>query len=120
MITDTSSPSYGLLQTLYVRDGLFTNGTYIAVAMASYYGEVGDKFRITLSSGQVFYAIMVDTKRDQDVDRCYAHKTDGSVIEFVVDTKTLDAQVKLTGSLDCIYKGSIKKIERLAYDKKND
>ena len=112
-ITDTTSASYKLLQTLYVENGLYTDGVYVAIAMSSFYGGVGDKFKITLSSGQIFYGIMTDTKQDRHVNENYEHKTDGSVIEFVVDTATLDQRVKESGSLDIIYHGKIEKIERL-------
>ena len=112
-ITDPTSQAYKLIQTLHVENGLYSDGKYVAVAMASYYGEVGDKFRITLSSGQVFYGIMTDTKQTIHVDRNYAHKVDGSVIEFVVDIETLDPKIKTAGDLSVIYKGGIEKIERL-------
>lgn len=87
-------------------------GKYAGVAMSNFYGNIGDKFRISLSSGQKFYAVMTDTKQTHQLDENYAHP-DGSVIEFVVDVKTLDEQAKREGSLNCIYKGSIVKIERM-------
>lgn len=110
-ITDVTSDAYSLINELFVEGGLYTDGEYLAVAMSSFYGSVGDKFRITLSSGQIIKVIMVDVKNDKHVDDNYSHKTDGSVVEFIVDTETLDEQILLTGSLDCIFKGSIKKIE---------
>lgn len=113
MISDTTSQAYQQLQSLYVENGLYTDGKYIAIALASFYGHVGDKFRITLSSNQVFYAIMCDTKQDIHIDSTYAHKVDGSVIEFIVDTKTMNQRVLEEGSLNSIYRGSIVKIERL-------
>lgn len=113
MISDTTSQAYQQLQSLYVENGLYTDGKYIAIALASFYGHIGDKFRITLSSDQVFYAIMCDTKQDIHIDSNYAHKVDGSVIEFIVDTKTMNSRVLEEGSLNSIYRGSIVKIERL-------
>ena len=112
-ITDTTSDAYKVLSTLFIKDGIYTDGEYVAIALSSFYGDVGDKFRITLSSGQVFYGIMTDTKKDIHVDENYAHITDGSVIEFVVDTKTLDPDILRLGSLDKIYRGSIVSIEKL-------
>lgn len=114
-IVDTTSPAYKLIQTLHVENGFYTDGEYIAIALSSFYGTVGDKFRITLSSGQVLYGIMADTKQDIHVDDNYAHIVDGSVIEFIVDTETMDPYVLALGSLDVIYSGSIESIERLEY-----
>lgn len=112
-ITDTTSEAYAQISNMYVVDGLYVQDGYVGVAMSSFYGGIGDKFMITLSSGIVFYAIMTDTKQNAHIDENYAHKVDGSVIEFVVDEDTLPSEVKLAGSLDVIYSGSIVKIERL-------
>lgn len=112
LITDETSSAYKQLQKMNVVDGLYYEGEFVAIAISSFYGNVGDKFRITLSSGQVFYAVMTDTKKSSEVDEKYTHP-DGSIIEFIVDTNTLPDQVILEGSLNCIYTGSIEKIERL-------
>lgn len=111
-ITDVTSSAYNQIQKMSIVNGLYVEDGYVGIALSSFYGNVGDKFRITLSEGQIFYAVMTDTKKDEDVDGNYAHKTDGSVIEFVVDIETLDDQARIEGSLDCIYEGSIVKIER--------
>lgn len=111
-ITNKSSAAYWQMQKMSVVNGLYMEGDYAGVAMSSFYGNVGDKFRITLSSGQVLYAVMTDTKQSSQLDENYAHP-DGSVIEFIVDTDTLPDQVLLEGSLNCIYTGSIEKIERM-------
>lgn len=112
-ITDETSDAYKLLSKLSIEDGHYRDGEYVAIALASFYGNVGDKFRITLSSGQVFYGIMADTKKDIHVDETYSHITDGSVIEFIVDTSTLNPDILRLGNLDSVYSGSIKSIERL-------
>lgn len=112
-ITDMSSNAYRQIKKMSIKNGLYFEGDYVGVALSSFYGKVGDKFRITLSSGQTFYAVMTDTKQDIHVDGSYAHKTDGSVIEFIVDIATLPSQVKIEGSLNSIYEGSIKEIWRL-------
>lgn len=111
-ITDKYSAAYWQLQRMSVVNGLYMEGEYVGIAISSFYGRVGDKFRITLSSGQVFYAVMTDTKQSSQLDENYTHP-DGSLIEFIVDTPTLPEQVRLEGSLNCIYTGSIEKIERM-------
>ena len=60
---------------------------FYVVALGNYFGDVGDKFKITLSTGIEFYAIKGDSKADRDTIERYCHKTDKSVIEFIIDTK---------------------------------
>jgi hypothetical protein len=60
---------------------------FYVVALGNYFGKIGDKFKITLSSGKTFYAIKGDTKSNRHTKERYAHKTDGSVIEFIINTK---------------------------------
>lgn len=111
-ITDTTSRAYAQLQKMWIdENGCYREGDYVGIAVASFYGEVGDKFRITLSSGQVFYGVMTDTKQDCHVDENYMD-ANGGVIEFVVDIDSLSSGAS-TGSLNYIYEGSITKIERL-------
>ena len=112
LTTDTTSQAYQQLSKMNIEDGLYKEGIYVGIAISNHYGNIGDKFRITLSSGQMFYAIMCETKKSHELDEDYAHP-DGSIIEFVVDTKTLPQQVKEDGSLNCIYQGSITKLERM-------
>ena len=60
---------------LYDEDG------FIAVALGSYYGEIGDRFYFTLESGIVLPLVKGEEKADEDTDYsgCY-HTYDGSVI----------------------------------------
>ncbi len=111
-ITDPTSAAYKIKQSARVEDGLYKVGDFVGVALSGYYGRVGDRFKITLSGGDVFYAIMMDTKKEPELDQAHAHP-DGSIVEFVVDTNTLDQEARHAGSLDCIYEGSILKIERM-------
>ena len=65
---------------LYDEDG------FIAVALGSYYGEIGDRYYFTLDSGIVLPLVKAEEKADEDTDAmgCY-HTLDGSVVEFVID-----------------------------------
>ncbi len=65
---------------LYDEDG------FIAVALGSYYGEIGDRYYFTLESGIVLPLVKAEEKADVDTDAtgCY-HTLDGSVVEFVID-----------------------------------
>lgn len=112
LTTDTTSFAYQQISKMKIDKGIYKEGKYVGIAISNNYGKIGDKFRITLSSGQVFYAVMCETKKSHELDENYAHP-DGSIIEFVVDTKALSHQVKEDGSLNCIYQGSITKLERM-------
>lgn len=66
---------------LYDKDG------FIAVALGSYYGEIGDRYYVTLDTGVVIPVVKAEAKASEDTDYsgCY-QKYDMSVIEFVIDS----------------------------------
>ena len=108
---------------LYDKDG------FIAVALGSYYGEIGDRFYFTLDSGIVLPLVKGEEKDDGDTDgtNCY-HTIDGSVIEFVIhDDYAADYfgangnGYVLNGNYNnySLFEGSIVKVERVL-DEKND
>ena len=108
---------------LYDKDG------FIAVALVSYYGEIGDRFYFTLDSGIVLPLVKGEEKADEDTDAfgCY-HTIDGSVIEFVIhDEYAADFfgangnGYVLNGNYNnySLFEGSIAKVERVL-DEKND
>lgn len=121
-ITDTSSVQYEMQQEAYTDEyGLrkYKNGDYM-VAMGSYYGQVGDRFRITLDSGETIRCIMGDAKADCHTDAYNQYTPCGSgknVIEFVVDTPALSDEARQMGDIsysDDTFEGNISKIERVA------
>ena len=65
---------------LYDKDG------FIACALGSFYGEIGDRFYFTLDTGIVLPLVKAEEKADEDTDAmgCY-HLIDTSIIEFVID-----------------------------------
>lgn len=66
---------------LYDEDG------FIAVALGSYYGTIGDRYYFTLDSGVVLPLVKAEHKADEDTDYsgCY-QKYDKSIMEFVIDS----------------------------------
>lgn len=66
---------------LYDKDG------FIACALGSYYGNIGDRFYFTLDTGIVLPLVKAEEKADVDTDimGCY-HLIDTSIIEFVIDS----------------------------------
>ena len=108
---------------LYDKDG------FIAVALGSYYGEIGDRFYFTLDSGIVLPLVKGEEKADEDTDYsgCY-HTMDGSVIEFVIDSNYASNYfyssgngLVLNGNYNnySLFKGSISKVEKVL-DEKSD
>ncbi len=106
---------------LYDKDG------FIAVALGSYYGEIGDRFYFTLDSGIVLPLVKGEEKADEDTDYtgCY-HTLDGSVIEFVIDDEyasdyfgTNSNGYVLDGNYNnySLFNGSIAKVEKVLDEK---
>lgn len=98
-------------------DGILkTHDGYIAVAMGSYFGDIGSKFRITTDDGNVFNVIKVEAKSDAHTDSnnivCLSN---GSIIEFVVDLDNLKSNYSSWWNFNEIdgYSGSIIKIEKV-------
>ena len=119
-ITNTRSEQWKMQQTAYTDGGIrrYKNGDYM-VAMGSYYGEVGDRFHVTLDTGETFDVVMGDAKADSDTDRRNQYTPCGggkNVIEFIVDTSELPREARRMGDVsyaDDIFEGNVEKIERI-------
>lgn len=83
------------------KNGLRKIGDAYLVALGSYYGTtLGTKYTVTLSSGNTFKIILCDYKSDKDTN--YNHQvtvSDGSILEFYVDTKILPKRVRTSGTI---------------------
>lgn len=96
---------------------------FYVVALGNYFGEVGDMFKIELSSGIVFYAIKGDTKKDEDTYERYAHKGDYSVIEFIINENVAINYYGADNGYVCngnfnnseLWNGSITNVEKILY-----
>lgn len=90
MITAVSSRQYQYIYNYLSVDHntgfLYDQDGFIAVALGSYFGEIGERFYFTLESGIVLPLVKAEEKADVDTDArgCY-HLIDTSVIEFVID-----------------------------------
>lgn len=133
MTTLRSSRQYQFLNyecTVDKKTGfLYDDEGFIAVALGSYYGEIGDRFYFTLDTGIVLPLVKGEEKDDGDTDstNCY-HTLDGSVIEFVIhDEYAADYfgangnGYVLNGNYNnySLFEGSIAKVEKVL-DEKND
>ena len=117
-ITDTSSKQYELQQNkdCYTTDtGLRKVNEYYCIAVGTHYSNnIGDKLIVYMENGESFKAIVADIKDDKHTDETNRqHKKDGSVIEFVVDTRKLPELVRKMGDISYMnetFKGEIKAI----------
>ena len=117
-ITDSSSKQYELQQNkdCYTTDtGLRKVNEYYCIAVGTYYSEnIGDKLIVHMENGESFKVIVADIKDDKHTDETNRqHRKDGSVIEFVVDTKKLPELVRKMGDISYmneIFEGEIEAI----------
>ena len=90
MITSPSTRQYWYIREHMTVDRstgfLYDEDGFIGVALGSYYGVIGDRYYITLESGVVLPVVKVEEKADGDTIGGCSHSSDGSVIEFVIDT----------------------------------
>lgn len=120
-VTDVTSQQYKLIysdEIVIGHDGLLYNGEYVGVALSSRFGDVGDKFIITLDTGKEFKAIKLDEKADAHTYNGCHHRTDGSVVEFVVCTERMQnsyPNVFKTGSFDNTesFRGNVVMIQKV-------
>ena len=95
---------------------------YYMVALGSYYGTtLGTKYRITLDTGRVFYAILGEFKDNAHTNSSNQYSLNNNdIVEFVVDTNTLNPNVKISGSANSYMplNGRVTKVERIEFDLK--
>ncbi len=131
MTTVVASRQYQFLNyecTVDKKTGfLYDEAGFIAVALGSYYGVIGDRFYFTLDSGIVLPLVKGEEKADEDTDYsgCY-HTIDGSVVEFVIDDDyaasyfgTNSNGYVLDGNYNnySLFSGSIVKVEKVLDEK---
>lgn len=90
-ITLTTSKQYKYIREhMSIDNGLlYDSGGYMGVALGSWWGDIGSKWIIELDTGVILPVVKIDEKADQHVINGCQHRTDGSVIEVVVDSPTI-------------------------------
>ena len=112
-----SSAQWKLQEQAYTdENGLRKIGDAYLVAMGSYYGTaLGTKYKVTLSNGNSFTVMLCDFKDNRHTDAnnqiCLSN---GSVIEFYVDSDAMPSIVRQMGSVGALsqFSGSIVSIEK--------
>lgn len=92
---------------------------YYLIALGSYYGtEIGTKYRITTSTGKVFYGVLADCKANRHTNGTHQYAyNNNDVVEFIVDARKLNNRVKQMGNANVYMplNGSIAKIEKINF-----
>lgn len=129
-VTARTSPQYKLIHSQWTwHDGngflrcnaerdLGITGDYYYIALGSYYGtKIGTKYRITTDTGNVFYGILSDCKADRHTNSTHQYSRNNNVVEFVVNSPTLNSKVRQAGSANVLpqLNGNIAKIERIDF-----
>lgn len=90
-ITLTTSKQYKYIREhMSIDNGLlYDSEGYIGVALGSWWGDIGSKWIIELDTGVILSVVKIDEKADKHTINGCQHRTDGSVIEMVVDSPTI-------------------------------
>ncbi|MCM1524667.1 MAG: hypothetical protein NC120_09450 [Ruminococcus sp.] len=120
-ITDTGSVQYDLQKQAYTdSQGIRRIDEDVCVALGTAYAtDCGERFEITLDSGNIFTAIVGDIKADTHTDPSNSYvelwEGHGDMVEFIVDTKKLDKHIRIMGSVGEYedYSGNVVSIVRL-------
>ncbi len=117
-VTAKSSPQYKLLNSeeCYTdeKTGIRMIDDCYCIALGSYYGsEIGTKYRITLSTGKSFKAILCDQKSDRHTDSNHQYAVrNQDIIEFYVQKGKIPKSVNGNYGRLKQFRGSIVKIEK--------
>lgn len=122
-ITDTSSKQWELQQSAWTDwQGFRRIGDDYCVALGTYYGEIGDRFRVTTDKGNSYSVIMSDAKGYDAVSydgyKSWYHVCGYgriNLIEFVVDGNLIPNECWQMGDMGVIDSigGNVVSIERI-------
>jgi hypothetical protein len=72
---------------------------YYLVAMGTYYGKVGDTFKIHTASGGWYMVMLGDMKSDRHTDASRrVCQSNGSIIEFIVDESKINSHSRFNAA----------------------
>lgn len=100
-ITNKSSQQYKLQQIAYTGSyGIrMVNGRY-CLAVGSYYTtQIGTYIDLVLANGTIIKCILADCKANAHTDSTHRQNPNGSITEFIVDSKKLHKKAKQMGDI---------------------
>lgn len=117
-ISDSSKLAQGKLKKKYhlnYQSGIWMIGNRYCIAVGSYYTkQIGVKTDLVLSHNgrkHVLKCITADSKADKDTINKHRVHTDGSVVEFIVQTSILPYKARIRGDVSFAgkqFKGKVK------------
>lgn len=117
-ITAKSSPQYKLQHSGKVHtdnNGFRRVGNMYCIAVGTFYAEnIGTILKVKLDNGNTFRAVVGDFKANKHTcNKNQQHTRDGSLIEFIVNNKTLIKEVKRSGDCSSLkgMEGNVTKME---------
>lgn len=121
-ITSTGSKQYKLQQVAYTGNyGIRMVDDRYCVALGSYYTKtIGQYVDIELANGKVIKGILGDCKSDAHTINNNTMHPDGSVVELIVDTDSLDSTVRKMGDVSYVNGWDSKVVNIKVYDKVKD
>lgn len=119
-ITNKKSKQYKLIKELEKsHDGFLRDKDgYIAVALGSRYGNIGDKFIIKFNDNSKIKVIKADEKSDKHtMNGCY-HISDGSMVEVIICNEKFKKENNLAYKMGDVnytneFNGNIKQIYKV-------
>lgn len=100
-ITSKSSPQYKLQQQAYTGEyGIRMIGDRYCIALGSFYTTtIGTKVDVVMENGNILKCILGDQKANIHTDKQNIRARDGSVVEFLIDKRSLNKTAKIMGDL---------------------
>lgn len=118
-ITNKGSAAYKQQKKAYTdKNGLRKINNDYCVAMGTYYSStIGERFKITMSTGKTFTVIISDIKSDRHTDSTHRHTASNNcMMEFLIDSSCLANCVRTSGSVGSLslFKGQFVKVEKIS------
>ena len=119
-ITSRNTDQYKLKDKYIIDEqtGIWTVDERYCIAVGSYYTKsIGTYIDVVMENGSTLHCILGECKRNRDTDYTNRQNSNGSVVEFIVNTSSMPSMVRKMGN--CSYaceemKGEIKSI--IVYD----
>ena len=115
-ITSKNSNQYKLQQKAHTdpNTGIRMVSDRYCIAVGTYYTtEIGTYIDLVMENGSIVECILADVKANAHTDSTNRQNPNGSIVEFIVDTKNMDKMSKKMGNIsyaDERLKGEIKYI----------
>lgn len=109
-ITDRTSCQYKLQKRATTgKYGIRTIDGRYCIAVGSYYcTTIGTKLDIIMKNGTIVKCVLADGKDNKHTDSSNRLGKNGCIVEFIVDTKSLDKTCKKMGDMSYVSSGGLK------------